>query len=108
MRVRVAADLVVRDQPLAGDDEPLRGPGQVEVGDGRAANAAVAVAVGLVDVDGGHVRVQGGHGDQLLAGERAVDHLGGAVAEACRSRACDRAGRNGTPIAAALKRTASV
>ena len=81
MRCGFAAHLVVRDEPLAGDDEPLGGAGQVDVGHRRAGEAAVAVAVGLVNVDRGHVRVQGRDGDQLLAGERALDHLRRAVGE---------------------------
>ena len=104
---RVAADLVVGNQPLAGDDELLGGAGQVEVGDGGAADAAVAVAVGLVDVDGGHVGVEGRQRDQAFAGERTGD-LAAALWRNVSVPSMDRAGRNGRPIAAALRRTASV
>ena len=76
--VRVAAELVVWDQPFAGDDHPLRGPGQLQVGDGHAADAAVAVDVRLMDMDGGDVRIERRQCDERPPGERARNHLGSA------------------------------
>lgn len=78
---RVAADLLLGDETLAGDDQPTGGTGQVQVGDGGAADATVTEAVSLVDVDGGHVGVERGDRQEFLAGERTEDDAGGAVAE---------------------------
>src|SRR5262245_41443625 len=78
---RVAANLLLRHQPLAGDDQSLRRPGEVGVRDGGASNPAVAETIRLMHVNRRHVRKKGRDGCQRLAGERTGDRPGGAAGE---------------------------
>ena len=104
----IVANLVAGNESLAGDDEAFGRSGQVEVGDGGAADAAVAVAVGLVDVDGGHVGIEGREPAATFSPVNGQAMTQAALWRKVSVPSSERTGRNGTPIAAALKRTASV
>ena len=71
----IAADVLVADQVLAGDDDLAGGHGDVNIVELVALDDAGAVGRGLLHVDDSGVQLGHGHGHDLLAGVEGVLHL---------------------------------
>ena len=88
-----APDLVVRDDPLGGQDHTPGRHRHVEIHEREAVELGIAVGVGALDMDQGDVGLQRRHREQALAGERAVDLLSRIAEHLAHPGAHHRAGR---------------
>src|SRR5215471_3090928 len=73
--IRVAADLLIRDDPLGRQDHAVRRHREIDIHKRQSVDLCIAISIAALNVDQCDIRVQCRDQNQLLAGERAIDLL---------------------------------